>query len=113
LSMDPLFRDYPWYTPYQFAGNKPVWAVDLDGAEEQPSNGVVYTSSPLPNSYLNPANSIDMNGAPARVTATNNPKISVATTYTKPLGAPRNYLYYWNELIRMRPEDQKHLVLLT
>jgi len=34
LSVDPLFRDYPWYTPYQFAGNKPIWAIDLDGAEE-------------------------------------------------------------------------------
>ena len=25
---------YPWYTPYQFAGNKPVQAIDLDGLEE-------------------------------------------------------------------------------
>ena len=34
LSVDPLTKEYPWYTPYQFAGNKPVWAVDLDGLEE-------------------------------------------------------------------------------
>jgi RHS repeat-associated protein len=34
LSVDPLTKGYPWYTPYQFAGNKPVWATDLDGAEE-------------------------------------------------------------------------------
>jgi RHS repeat-associated protein len=34
LSVDPLTKDYPWYTPYQFAGNKPVEAIDLDGAEE-------------------------------------------------------------------------------
>ena len=34
LSIDPLTRDYPWYTPYQFAGNKPIAYVDLDGAEE-------------------------------------------------------------------------------
>ena len=34
LSVDPLTKDYPWYTPYQFAGNKPIWAVDLDGKEE-------------------------------------------------------------------------------
>ena len=32
--MDPLARSYPWYTPYQFAGNKPIWAIDLDGLEE-------------------------------------------------------------------------------
>jgi|GEM_PF-1099828 len=34
LSVDPLSPSYPWYTPYQFAGNKPVWAIDLDGLEE-------------------------------------------------------------------------------
>jgi RHS repeat-associated protein len=34
LSVDPLFKSYPWYTPYQFAGNTPIQAVDLDGLEE-------------------------------------------------------------------------------
>ena len=34
LSVDPLTGSYPWYTPYQFAGNKPIWCVDLDGLEE-------------------------------------------------------------------------------
>jgi RHS repeat-associated protein len=33
-SVDPLAKKYPWYAPYQFAGNKPIYAVDLDGAEE-------------------------------------------------------------------------------
>jgi RHS repeat-associated protein len=34
LSVDPLTQSYPWYTPYQFAGNKPIWCIDLDGLEE-------------------------------------------------------------------------------
>jgi RHS repeat-associated protein len=34
LSLDPLGKKFPWYTPYQFAGNTPIWAVDLDGKEE-------------------------------------------------------------------------------
>lgn len=34
LSVDPLTQSYPWYTPYQFAGNRPIGAVDLDGLEE-------------------------------------------------------------------------------
>jgi RHS repeat-associated protein len=33
LSVDPLTASYPFYTPYQFAGNMPIWAIDLDGAE--------------------------------------------------------------------------------
>ncbi len=35
LSVDPLYKSYPWYTPYQFAGNKPIIAIDLDGMEEK------------------------------------------------------------------------------
>ena len=35
LSVDPLTREYPWYTPYQFAGNAPIVARDLDGAEPE------------------------------------------------------------------------------
>ena len=38
MSVDPLTSSYPWYTPYQFAGNKPIWAVDLDGLEELLAN---------------------------------------------------------------------------
>jgi RHS repeat-associated protein len=34
LSVDPLTKEYPYYTPYQFAGNKPIAAIDLDGEEE-------------------------------------------------------------------------------
>ncbi len=34
LSVDPLKDSYPWYTPYQFAGNTPIQAIDLDGLEE-------------------------------------------------------------------------------
>jgi RHS repeat-associated protein len=33
LSVDPLADSYPWYTPYQFAGNMPIANVDLDGGE--------------------------------------------------------------------------------
>jgi len=34
LSVDPLFKSYPWYTPYQFAGNKPISSIDMDGLED-------------------------------------------------------------------------------
>jgi RHS repeat-associated protein len=40
LSVDPLTRDYPWYTPYQFAGNTPIQAIDIDGAE--PGKHFIY-----------------------------------------------------------------------
>ena len=33
LSIDPLFKTYPYYTPYQYAGNSPIAFIDLDGLE--------------------------------------------------------------------------------
>lgn len=33
MSVDPLSSNFPFYTPYQFAGNKPIWAIDIDGLE--------------------------------------------------------------------------------
>lgn len=34
LSVDVLTSNYPWYSPYQFAGNTPIQAIDIDGLEE-------------------------------------------------------------------------------
>jgi RHS repeat-associated protein len=39
LSIDPLAKKYPWYSPYQYAGNKPVWKRDVDGLEEEGEEG--------------------------------------------------------------------------
>ena len=33
LSVDPLTKDYPELTPYQFASNTPIQAIDIDGEE--------------------------------------------------------------------------------
>jgi len=34
LSVDPLFKSYPWNSTYSFSENQPIWAVDLDGLEK-------------------------------------------------------------------------------
>jgi RHS repeat-associated protein len=49
LSVDPLTRSYPWYTPYQFAGNHPIVAIDLDGLEEAEaiSSGTISKTQPV------------------------------------------------------------------
>ncbi len=33
LSVDPLRKDYPFYSPYQFAGNQTIVFVDIEGLE--------------------------------------------------------------------------------
>jgi RHS repeat-associated protein len=38
ISVDPITAEYPELTPYQFASNTPIQAVDLDGLESYPVN---------------------------------------------------------------------------
>ncbi|GEP89288.1 hypothetical protein CTE07_09330 [Chitinophaga terrae (ex Kim and Jung 2007)] len=35
LSVDPLMKSYPELTPYQYANNTPIQAIDLDGEENK------------------------------------------------------------------------------
>ena len=39
MSVDPLAPEYPWYTPYQYAGNMPIKFIDRDGLEPAPRGG--------------------------------------------------------------------------
>ncbi len=48
FAVDPLAPKYPWYTPYQFSGNKVISHVELEGLEEQaltPSGGSINLPS--------------------------------------------------------------------
>ena len=68
LSVDPLTKTYPWYTPYQFAGNKPIWATDLDGLEENGSNKgtTISPSNVTPNPGFPEKNRSDLNSGAER-----------------------------------------------
>ena len=44
LSVDPLSNKYPELTPYQFASNRPIEGIDLDGSEYKTTGK--YFSSP-------------------------------------------------------------------
>ena len=52
LSVDPLFKSYPFLTPYQFAGNTPIVAIDLDGLEPAWANDLWNSTKSLGNTVL-------------------------------------------------------------
>jgi RHS repeat-associated protein len=56
LSMDPLTKSYPWFSPFQYASNNPVVLVDLDGMEgtDPPDLRV--------NIFIFPSNLFDLKG---------------------------------------------------
>jgi RHS repeat-associated protein len=75
LSVDPLGFSYPWYTPYQFAGNTPIQAIDLDGGEPKGyQEGHPYGASHpgttvkgVPSKYDNQAWMVGINGGPKQL----------------------------------------------
>ncbi|MEO6549320.1 MAG: LamG-like jellyroll fold domain-containing protein [Ferruginibacter sp.] len=61
LSADPLTKSYPWYTPYSFAGNKPIKYIDLDGGEEK-THWYDYDINDLMNWISKPSNPVANDG---------------------------------------------------
>ena len=51
ISVDPLQFEYPIYTPFQYAGNKPISYIDLDGAEEDFPHSMKRPTQGQLNSY--------------------------------------------------------------
>ena len=42
FNVDPLIKNFPELTPYQFSSNTPIWAIDLDGKEAYFSNEGIF-----------------------------------------------------------------------
>lgn len=59
LSVDPLTDSYPYYTPYQFAGNMPIRYVDLDGGEPMEYNIAGMIGNDIINGFIGIARWID------------------------------------------------------
>jgi RHS repeat-associated protein len=50
LSMDPITDEYPELTPYQFASNRPIDGIDLDGLEYLSVNHPAFADKTRPSS---------------------------------------------------------------
>ncbi|MBK9417943.1 MAG: RHS repeat-associated core domain-containing protein [Flavobacteriales bacterium] len=49
VSVDPLAHDYPYLTPYNYAGNKPIGDLDIDGMQGTGDSPHVSTGDKVPN----------------------------------------------------------------
>jgi RHS repeat-associated protein len=80
LSVDPLRDQYPFYSPYHFAGNTPTRFIDLDGAETYDNSAKYWSHQPL----------IDISAAPAK-------GFNAA-------GVPRNAIWFFKQQLAAKPE---------
>lgn len=60
LSVDPLFQSYPYYSLYQFAGDKPIKYIDLDGEEEyDPNDDPMFATRLLATTFYDIKHSVE------------------------------------------------------
>ncbi len=99
LSVDPITKQYPELTPYQFASNRPIDAIDLDGAEasyKDPITGEMTMPSdairrPIPPGAYMPSNEAAKAGSGnttrGAIAAATVVAAVVATPYVASMGA--------------------------
>ena len=61
LSVDPITKNYPMLTPYQFASNTPIQAIDLDGLEAFYVHGTWSTPNTFAKLSISTVNEITKN----------------------------------------------------
>ncbi len=57
FAVDPLFKEYPYYSPYQFSGNRLIDMIELEGLEPTDSE-----ASTLAEDTYNPSDINGLNG---------------------------------------------------
>jgi RHS repeat-associated protein len=65
VSVDGLKDEYPFYTVYQYAGNKPVIGIDIDGRESSSDIGQQYVIDPIiPSNWVEFSPGVSVNDNP-------------------------------------------------
>ena len=117
LSVDPLTKSYPHFTPYQFSSNNPILNVDLDGLEGidylksivvKMDGNSVFPKSDLKNTDYNKVFVI-MNGKTANII--HNTPAGVTTIEFNPSSAPSPgklwFRYGFDQLIAANDYSKK------
>jgi RHS repeat-associated protein len=77
-SVDPLAKEYPYYSTYQFSGNSPIQYIDLDGAEPAKPKGDGFIQESRDGAFAGR----NMNENPVQITMNKNQlKIGVVKPY--------------------------------
>ena len=67
FAIDPLFKRYPYYSPYQFSGNKVISYRELEGLEETEAfitaGTITKTTTELSKSYVDDLGRLVLDGA--------------------------------------------------
>jgi RHS repeat-associated protein len=109
VSVDPLQHKYPHYTPYQYAGNKPISYIDLDGLEEAKTPDTIQTNTTKTINQVN-GEVTSKTMTKSTITATKDGSVSLSTesgTQYFTNGSPNgNYSYEFKTFEFSSPQQQ-------
>jgi RHS repeat-associated protein len=98
LSIDPLAKEYPFYSPYAFSGNRVIDAFELEGLEPVSISGEVTGFLGLSEQQLNVVryasqrNTVNRSGTKIDVVTENYVDGKAQTTLTLGLGAKQSHV---------------------
>ncbi|MBL7737442.1 MAG: hypothetical protein JNL51_18430, partial [Chitinophagaceae bacterium] len=85
LSVDPITKEYPELTPYQFASNKPINSIDIDGLEGWELNSPANNLKRMEAQYkvvLNPLQNTPRPKPSPEISSITKPEIQRSVEYT-------------------------------
>ena len=100
MSVDPLTRAYPFYSPYSYAGNNPIMNIDLDGLENKQSTQPETRTQPVQNK---PTTDIILAEASAKRADNIDKKVAeIEKAVSLPIDLKNINKKYINELIKQK-----------
>lgn len=84
LSVDPLFRNYAFFSPYLYAANNPIKLIDVDGkGAADPLLLKIGAESSIPNFVISKSSVIDGNLTQTSIAKANSYNLQRQTLYSK------------------------------
>jgi RHS repeat-associated protein len=121
LSTDPLTKDYPWYSTYQFAGNQVIEAIDVEGLEPGLARLILMKQS-LGRPVQKQSTAENVSSIIGQVPKSKIPIYGVNTTQSEARSLPidklnpwalKHGIYYPKDDSRLRANEDKGMFILA
>jgi RHS repeat-associated protein len=96
LSVDPLSDEYPWYTPYQIAGNTPLWASELEVLEPEIKSSIAGSDPNIVQYTLTNGQELELDASKGDRLTMDNLKVTGYKKNGVEINWSSQFGYFWN-----------------
>jgi hypothetical protein len=94
--VDPLRDEYPWYTPYQIAGNTPIWAEELEGLEPEIKSSIAGSDPNIVQYTLTNGQELELDASKGDRLTLDNSKVIGYKKNGVEINWSSQFGYFWN-----------------